>query len=269
MDPRSDSERKATRIQSVQRACGLLLSVAASPDGLTASEAAAQAGLALPTTHHLLNTLVAEGMLAKDSRRRFGPGPRLAVLAEAHLRADRVPEYLLEPLRALAQSTGETAYLAAWRGGEIRALATVEGISPVRVAAVQGSSYRNAHARAAGKLLLALTDGQRRIAYLAANPLERVTARTICTIERLEVEFQRIRDDGYAIDTEEFIDGVSCVAAPILEDGVLVASLTLSAPADRFARNRETLVGAVRDVAASVGKRARHPSDSLQSSEAV
>ena len=239
------------------RASRLLLAAVTAPRGLTASEAARELGLAVPTTHHLLNTLVAEGLLAKDSGRRYGAGPRLAVLAEAYLRSDRVPEYLLDPLQTLAQDTGETAYLAAWRGGEIRALASVEGTSPVRVGGVQRGPYRHAHARATGKLLLALADADRRDAYLAANPPAPMTARTISDRAALELELERIRRQGYAVDVEEFIEGVACVAAPILEHGLLVASFTLSAPADRFARNRAGLVAAVRAAAASVGAAAR------------
>jgi DNA-binding IclR family transcriptional regulator len=265
----SHPERQPTRIQSVERACRLLVAAVTASDGLTASEAAAEAGLAVPTAHHLLNTLVGEGLLAKDSRRRYGAGPRMAVLAEAHLRADRVPEYLLEPLRALARETGETAYLAGWRGGEIRALASVEGTSAVRVGEVQRGTYRHAHARATGKLLLALADPARRAAYLAANPPERITERTIADPARLDAELARIREAGYAVDEQEFLEGVSCVAAPIAEDGVLVASFTISAPADRFSRNRAALVSAVRAAAGSVGASARRPSDLTRSPEAA
>lgn len=241
----------------MERASRLLLWIAGQPEGGSASDAARAMQLALPTAYHLLNTLVAAGLLAKDSRRRYLLGPKIAILAESYSRSDRVPEYLLAPLRALAHETGETAYLAGWRGAEIRPRASVEGTSPIRVAEVDRGPYRWAHARATGKLLLAFASEDLRAGYLAINPLERVTERTICDSAVFDRELAQIREQSYAIDEEEFIPGVSCIAAPVLENGVVVASYTISAPADRFARRREKLLAAVRAAASHARSAAR------------
>lgn len=257
------------RIRSVERASRLLLWIATQPDGDTATGAARAAGLALPTAYHLLGTLVAGGLLAKDSRRRYVLGPKAGVVADAYWRSDRVPEYLLAPLRALADRTGETAYLAGWRGGEIRARASVEGTSPVRVAEVQRGPYRHAHARATGKLLLALASEELRSTYLAANPLERLTDRTICDPGALAEELEGIRRQGFATDVEEFHAGVSCVAAPLLEDGIVIATFTVSAPAERFARRRDDLLAAVLSAATDARAAARGLAESHDAPEAA
>lgn len=241
----------------MERASRLLLWIAAQPEGGSAADAAREMQLALPTAYHLLSTLVAVGLLAKDSRRRYLLGPKIPILADAYWRSDRVPEYLLAPLRALAHETGETAYLAGWRGAEIRPRASVEGTSPIRVAEVERGPYRCAHARATGKLLLAFARKELRASYLASNPLERVTDNTICDPAAFARELLRIREQGYAIDEEEFIPGVSCIAAPVLEDGIVIASYTVSAPAERFARRREELLSAVRAAASDARSAAR------------
>jgi IclR family transcriptional regulator, acetate operon repressor len=244
-DGEKGREPEPTRIQSVARAARVLVWLAGR-DGVTATEVALAHGIAVPTAHHLLNTLVAEGLLAKDSRRRYALGPKVAVLADAHLRQTAPPEHMLEGLRALAAETGETAYLAAWRGDEIRALASVEGTSAVRVGEITPGRYRHAHARATGKLLLAYADPARRDAYLRADPIEPLTEHTIADRARLDDELATIRDRGYAIDEEEFQEGVSCCAAPILENGVAIATFTVSAPSERFDRRRDELVAATR-----------------------
>src|SRR3990170_1850904 len=84
-----------TRIQSVSRAMQLLFWVARQSHGASAKEIAAAQGLALPTTYHLLNTLVDEGLLAKDVHRRYILGRSSAILAHAYLRGKAVPEILL------------------------------------------------------------------------------------------------------------------------------------------------------------------------------
>lgn len=73
-----------TRIQSVARSCQLLLWLAERPDGATAKEAAFATKLALSTAYHLLNTLVEEGLLVKDSERRYILGEATARLAHAY-----------------------------------------------------------------------------------------------------------------------------------------------------------------------------------------
>jgi IclR family transcriptional regulator, acetate operon repressor len=236
------------RIQSVARAVRLLMLIASGETDGTAKELARATGIAVPTTHHLLSTLVDEGMLAKDSAARYLLGTKAAVLADALERAVTAPEYLLEPLRQLSATTGETSYVASWRRGDIRVLASIEGHLPVRVSLPLGP-YTDAHARATGKLLLAMTAEEMRRAYLAAHPLRPLTPRTIADPTRLEAEFEKIRADGYAVDEEQFQPGVSCVAGPVIDEGVVVAAYSISVPSPRFAESKQRLIDAVLSVA--------------------
>jgi IclR family transcriptional regulator, acetate operon repressor len=238
----------------VSRAVRLLMLIASGQTDGTAKGLAKATGIAIPTTHHLLSTLVHERMLAKESTARYVLGTKVAVLAEAMERAVTAPEYLLEPLRQLAATTGETSYVASWRRGDIRVLASIEGHQPVRVSLPLGP-YTDAHARATGKLLLAMTSEEVRRAYLAAHPLRALTPRTITEPIRLEAEFEQIRADGYALDEEQFQPGVSCVAAPIIDEGVAVAAYSISVPTPRFAENKLRLIDAVVSVAQAAASR--------------
>lgn len=231
-----------TRIQSVARAGQVLLWLASQPHGATAKEIALAHELALPTTYHLLNTLVDEGLLAKNGNRRYVLGRSIAILAQAYLRGKSVPEALLGALRELARRTGETAYLADWgENNEIRVLASVEGSQMLRVAEVGAGPYEHGHARANGKVLLAHTAPEIRNAYLRNHPLVPVTNNTICDRQTLERELKLIRERGYAYDNEAFAVGVSCVSAPVHHSGAVVAALGLSVPTERFKRNRAEL----------------------------
>jgi DNA-binding IclR family transcriptional regulator len=239
-----------TRIQSVARASQVLLWVADQPHGATAKEIAASQGLALPTTYHLLNTLVDEGLLAKDVHRRYILGRSTAILAQAYLRGKAVPDSLLGALRELARRTGETSYLADWGEHEIRVLASVEGSRMLRVAEVGNGVYEHGHARANGKVLLAYSRPEIREAYLRAHPLVPLTDATICDRQALDAELERILERGYAYDHQEFAVGVACVAAPLLQNGQLIAALGLSVPADRMEKDRAELTTVLLDIAA-------------------
>jgi DNA-binding IclR family transcriptional regulator len=243
-DSDNSSPADGTRIRSVVRAARVLAAVA-EREGCTASELAASAGLPLATCYHLLRTLVGEGLLDKDTRRQYHLGPAIGSLSDAFVRRLATPEPLMRQLRRLAENTGETAVASAWRNGEVTVLAAVEGRTAVRVAGLYSGYAAHAHARSAGKLLLALAQDRVRDAYLDRHPLDRLTGHTIVQRSRLVEELIEIRARGYAVDREEFREGVACVSAPVLDHDIAWAALTVSAPVERFERRRKEFVDAV------------------------
>jgi IclR family transcriptional regulator, acetate operon repressor len=247
-----EPDSPGTRIRSVSRASRVLLWIADQPHGATAKGVAETQGLALPTAYHLLNTLVDEGLLAKDLDRRFILGRGTAILARAYLRGRSVPESWLSALRELARRTEETVYLADWGEYDIRVLASVEGSQMVRVAEVGSGPYEHGHARANGKVLLAYAQPEVREAYLRAHPLVPLTKNTICEPGAFERELRLIRERGYAFDHEQWAQGVSCVAAPLLLNSHVIAALGISVPTERFNQNQAALTAALLDVVAGM-----------------
>lgn len=238
-------------MQSVGRASQLLMLVASKTTDGSGKNLAAAAGLALPTAHHLLSTLVDEGLLARDANARYLLGPKVAVLAGAFQRQLSVPEYLLGPLQQLADTTGETTYLASWRNDDIQIISMAEGQLAVRVSVPHGA-YQDAHARAGGKVLLAFAPEGLRERYLSANPLRAKTPHTIIDPDQFVVELDRIREQRYGTDEEEFLPGVCCIAVPVLLDDVLIAAYAMSVPVQRFPERRDDLTRALLAVSASV-----------------
>ena len=247
-----------TVIRSVSRASRILVHLAEQQESRTAKQIAAAVGLPLPTAYHLLGTLVGEGLLTKDSGRQYQLGPALAAITDAYMRQFTPPDYLVGPLRQLAETSGETAYVGCWRHNRLAVLASVEGRNAVRVSGVHIGFVASAHARASGKVLLAFAPDSLQEAYLLENPLEAVTPRTIVEPGELRLELERTRLRGFAVDEEEFREGVACVAAPLLESGFPVAAYSISAPVERFRRRRQELIDlvveATRQAAADGGR---------------
>lgn len=253
------NRENAPRIQSVSRASRLLMYVAGEPGGATTTAAAEAVGLPVPTAHHLLATLSDEGLLGRGEQRRFVLGPGVAALAAAYNQGEAVPAWMMEPLRRLVSEQEETAYLSAWRGEEIRVLASLESGAAVRVAGAEHGPYRFPHARATGKLLLAFADANCRAAVLGEGELEPCTSHTIVDRAELESELSAIRKRGWALDIEEFNEGVCCVAAPAIVSGVVVAAFTVSVPAHHFDRRRVVLIEAVKRAAAEAANSSTPP----------
>jgi IclR family acetate operon transcriptional repressor len=245
--PAEENQAKP-RIQSAERTISLLLAVADSPDGLKAKQIMEKLGLSRQVTYHLIHTLHGTGIIRKNESNRYVLGLAAVSIAEGFRRQLAPPEHLARRVRSIVAATGETAYAGGWVDGEIVALATARGESPVGAAQVPHGFSGYAHARAAGKLLLAMVDSATREAYLAKHPLQARTGRTITDINELKQEFERIRVQGYAIDHEEFHEGLQCLAVPVEGLGGRFV-LGISVPKQRFDGNFDRYLAALQTVA--------------------
>ena len=240
-------ERKP-RIQSAMRTVSILLAVGDSAEGLKAKEIMKRVGLSRQVTYHLIHTMLGTGIIRKNESNRYVLGLAAVSIAEGFHRQLAPPEHLARKVRSIVAATAETAHAGGWVDGEIVALATAAGHAPVAAAKLPQGYSRYAHARAAGKLLLALVDPPVKEAYLAKHPLERRTNNTIVDRERLEREFEEIRTRGYAVDNEEFYEGLQCLAAPVEGLGGRFV-LGISAPKERFEKKFDKYLAALRNAA--------------------
>lgn len=235
-----DVEKPAARarINSVARAMNILTAIAANDAGLRVREIAEAVGIERQTAYHLVHTLSDLGFIARGEDRGYRLGLRVGILAEAFQRQFAAPDHLRPLVRSLAATTGETCYAVGWWQGEIVTLDVVRGTGAVRAAEVPHGQYEHAHARAAGKVLLAYAPAARTRDYLAGRPLTALTPGTLTDPLALQREFEAIRARGHAIDDEEFAQGVCCMAMP-LEGGAAPFAIALSAPAERFRARRQ------------------------------
>jgi DNA-binding IclR family transcriptional regulator len=87
--------------------------------------------------------------------------------------------------------------------------------------------------------VLAFLSGEACDDLIARLPLKRNTRRTIVKPSAIKSELMRVRSLGYAIDDEEFEEGLRCVSAPIFDHrGHVVASLSMAAPVFRLRKER-------------------------------
>jgi DNA-binding IclR family transcriptional regulator len=86
---------------------------------------------------------------------------------------------------------------------------------PIRAGAPAGTRA-DLHCSATGKVFLAwnMADGLDAF-FERAQPVAR-TSRTITSADRMAKELALIRKRGYALDEEEFFDGIRCIAVPVM-----------------------------------------------------
>ena len=61
-----------------------------------------------------------------------------------------------------------------------------------------------------------------------------MTDQTITNFEEFKNELQTISEQGYALEREERLEGLCCVAAPIVVDESIVGAVSVSGPESRM-----------------------------------
>lgn len=199
-------------------------------------ELVALAGWPKPTVHRMLAQLEQGGWLAREpDGRRYALAPRLLRLSEAVLGSSTLQGVRHAVLRQLVSDVGESCNLTALSGAEVVYLDRVESAFPLRMELRPGTRVP-VHCSASGKLFLAWMMARQRSTLLDGLALTAYTASTLTSREALEAELDTIRRDGHAVDAEEFVEGLVCVAVPVFAPGqrTLRCALALQAPAARM-----------------------------------
>nr|WP_308798128.1 helix-turn-helix domain-containing protein [Streptomyces sp. UH6] len=212
---------------SVQRAMRLLETVAAHEQGAPAKQLARQTGLALPTTYHLLRTLVHEGYLRRDSG-LFHLGDAAERLSRRVARQRR-HSAVTETLAHWHGVVGAPLYCARYRDGEIDVVGVAD--SQEHPAVDEWADFRSTgHAHAIGQCLLSQLDEEDRRDHLARHPVWSLTPYTVEDESALLRRLAAGRHGEPVIERQEYALGTVCAAIPI-RIGTIVAAVAVSLPA--------------------------------------
>jgi len=171
-----------------------------------------ETGLPKPTLHRMLQQLESAGMIQREADgRHYGMALRLRRLGEDLLFNSTVHGARHAVLHTLVDEVGESCNITALAGGEVLYLDRVETPAPLRFYLQPGSRVP-VHCSASGKLFLAQMSEAQRRRLLEPARLERYTPNTITGRAALEREIAQVQADGYALDREEFLPGLLCIA---------------------------------------------------------
>lgn len=245
------------RIQAIERAVAILNVFSPDEPEMGVSDIAQRLSLHKSTVHRFVVNLEAAGLLERNrSTSRYRLGLRIfelgsQVLAQMNL-WEEAPPYL----EGLVRDTGETGHLAIFDGGEAIYIEKVEARRALRIPSAIGRGYP-AHATSLGKALLAHQSQEVIEEVIVERGLSRCAPNTICDRDRLIDELERVRQLGYAVDDEEYEEGLRCVGAPIVgHTGTVVAAIGIGGPVTRVTPSRvEELGRVVMEAAAGLSHR--------------
>jgi len=254
--PRRTEPRETPSIQSLDRGLLILEAVGKSPDPVSLGQLAAMLGIDRSSAFRLANTLKRRGFLANPiAGRDYVLGSSVWRLWRQYDWSKMLARVAHEPLKALAAETNETAHLAVREGKRALFIDHVTSSHVISIAGQTGELvplYCTSH----GKALLSNFEEQDLMGLFGSKPLKAYTKNTIQSIQLLAEECRSIRENGFATDESEYLEGVRCLAAPIRDrGGDVIASIGISAPSARFPKEREReFAGRVVTIAAQIGE---------------
>lgn len=220
-------------------------------------EISGQAGINKSTALRLLAHLEGEKYLQRNEKGAYSLGPKLLQLGSDYQVQAPLREVARESLWELWRVTHETVNLAVLDGLDVVYIDCLESPHDLRLVSNNGMRavlYRTA----LGKALLAYQPAEQRERLAKSLHFHAFTPNTLASAFALTREFASIRRAGFAVDNEESVLGLRCIAAPILDaKGVAVAALSISGPTSRITPQKTAALGnavkaAARDVSARI-----------------
>ncbi len=220
---------------SLEKALLILELVLDQDRALSITEISQKLGMGKGTVHRILSTLTARKFFQQDSKtKRYGLGVRTLEIGTAPKRERFLCKATVPFIMDLHETCRETVNLAVWEYNEIRYIYRLESEEMLRISTSAGARFPG-YCAATGKIFLSyFSDEDIRQIYGRKSSFKKYTERTIRSVDALIREIEKVRVNRVAIDDEETLEGVYCVAAPILNSkGECVAAISISAPKNR------------------------------------
>lgn len=241
--------REGRIVKATDNACRILTALR-ELDGAGVTELAEKLDYSQSAVHAQLHTLSECGFVVKD-----GTTYRLSFqfLDFAQHVVSRFGNFdiIRSEVNSLADETGEVAQFATDEDGEIVYLHKADGDNAVKTGSFMGKR-EHLHSTAMGKAILSTRSIEEVDKLIEDRGLPKQTENTLTTRDELLEYLERTRELGYAVDNEENVRGLRCVAVPVMAtETENLGAVGVTGPASRMTEERykTEIVDAVRSSA--------------------
>lgn len=227
-------DRTLSTVRNAVRA----LAVLAEQGPLRLTPLAAQLELGKSTAHLLLQTLAADGMVEVDLvSGAYRVGLRAFEIGATAIEQGGFGARLIGAMEELGRRCNESVSLGVLSAGSVLIAQRVESPEVLR-ADIRPGTRMPLHASASGKVLLAAIP-ERSVLQFLPESLTASARKTHRDRAALLAELEQVRAQGFAAQSDEFVDGIAAVAAPVFAaGGKMLAALSIAGPAARFEEAR-------------------------------
>ncbi len=201
---------------SVEKAFKIIRAIVDSPTGLGVSELSKRLKIGKSTVHGITSGLEELGIVVRDPlHKRYTVGYSLLELCRAAYAKIELKDLARKPMERLMEKVGETVFLGVLNGDHVTILDVVESRNEMKITSPPGTRLPLLTG-ATGRVLLSQMERERAREILQKRGLARYTSKTVTDAGQFLREIDQVKEQGYAVDDEEYIPGVRAVAAPLL-----------------------------------------------------
>lgn len=216
------------KLNSLDKSLQIVELLSKYPSGLSLSELTTKSRFPKSTIHHMLSTFLPYEYIAQDPEtRKYSLGFKFLSIGKSILDNIDIRKIAHKHLLQLQEECTEAVHLAILRNGKVVYIDKIDKPGGLSLATYVGF-YTDPHAAAGGKVLLSELPMNKIMEIYQETSLKKYGKNTITRLDKLLNELKKIKKDGYAIDDEEYYEGVRCVAAPIRAGGQVVASVSIT-----------------------------------------
>lgn len=248
-------------VPAVDRTARILLAFKSGQEELGVSDLSKALGINKSTVHKIVLTLCHHGFLERnEDAKRYRLGPVLFELGNIVLDGIDLRAAARPFLRNLVRATGQTVLLGVLDGDRVTIIDREESSDPMKITSPIGKRIP-ACAGSFGKVLLTPEDVDR---IYGVKGLPSFTKSSITGLEDFKAEQRKACEQGYAIDDQEYIEGVRAVSAPVFgAEGGIIAAVTVVGFAARIPDDRmpfiiDQTIKACGEISLRMGARVGH-----------
>ena len=220
-------------VPNLGKACEVLQIVVAHPEGISLADISERLDIPRTTAFRILNTLCVHNFLQKKNTHYVSGFEllRLGIVSTSNL---KIRDVIRPYLKSLANQSKETAHVALLSGTKVLILDVCESPQPIRAASRAGF-LAELHASATGKVFLAAMTHEELDEIKPQLSFTSLTRNTHTTWKSLEANLHQVRQLGYAVDEEEYYEGVRCLAMPVFgSEGKVIAAMGITGSTQRL-----------------------------------
>jgi len=220
---------------------------------LTASEAAAVAGITRTAARRHLLSLVHFGYAATDGK-HFWLAPRVLRLGQSYLGASRLPRLVQPFIQRVSVQCGETVNVSVLDGHEV---VYVARSSPPRWVSIgyQVGVRVPAHVVTPGLVMLAARDDAAIEAWIAEHDFVSFTAQTVTDKDRFRAELREAREQDYWATAAQLDPGFGGISVALKDrKGACNSAIGMTVPSAHYTpeQMREKLLPLLREAATAL-----------------
>ncbi len=210
---------------SVKKAFAILSAISASKDGMGVSDLAKKLKMAKSTVHGMASALEELGAVMRDPlTKKFKLGFTLLEIGRSAYSQIDLQTSARPITEELMERTKTSVFLGILNWSQVTILDIVESRQDLNITAPVGSTIP-LFAGAVGKVFLASMAEEQAAKIVKSKGLPRFTDNSIVDMDLYFKELKQVREQGYAVDDEEYILGVRAVASPLTGLGQLRSAI--------------------------------------------